>query len=436
VRTTSLRLTLRFLGVAALLLGALCASLYAWVRDVQDRAFAEQLSLQSRLFHERFLQEHEAARQGDLRRLKEELESFLSASGASAEIRKEDGTILFATPRPRAAGSVEFAARAGTESFRISYAADRSAYERPARELLLYFAVFAPASLLVAGTLAFLFARTALAPVEEIRRQAERISRANVSERVPEESLTGEFRSLARTFNEMLDRLDGVIQDLQNFAADAAHELRTPLANLRAEIETAVQRRRAPEEYETILASASEEVSRMNRVVGDLLTLARIDLRQYALQKERVRIAPLLEEAKETWEPLAAERGIEIRRSEGDAEVAGDPVALRRVFMNLVHNAVKYNRDGGRVTLAIEARDRRVRISVRDTGVGMAREHLPRLFRRFYRVDKARSRDSGGVGLGLAICKSFVEAHGGAIGVESAPDQGTTFTVELPQADG
>jgi two-component system phosphate regulon sensor histidine kinase PhoR len=114
------------------------------------------------------------------------------------------------------------------------------------------------------------------------------------------------------------------------------------------------------------------------------------------------------------------------------AEVAGDPVALRRVFMNLVENAVKYNREGGRVTLSLERHDGHVRVRVADTGIGIPAEHLPRLFRRFYRIDKARSRESGGAGLGLAICKSFIEAHEGTIQVSSEPGRGTTFTVELP----
>ncbi len=232
----------------------------------------------------------------------------------------------------------------------------------------------------------------------------------------------------------MLDRIEQSIGDLQHFAADAAHELRTPLANLRAEVETAIQERRSPEEYERILASASEEVGRMSRIVSDLFTLARIDMHQYEIQKEPVRIGPLIQEVTEMWAIPDRERKIDILAEGGDAEVIGNPVALRRVLMNLVENAVKYNREGGRIILSVGRDGGAVQIYVRDTGIGIPPEHVPRLFRRFYRVDKARSRDTGGVGLGLAICKSFVEAQGGRIGVSSVPGEGTVFKIDLPAA--
>jgi heavy metal sensor kinase len=321
------------------------------------------------------------------------------------------------------------------EAFEGRLAVPEQVFLQPLRQFGLYFLVFFPMVLAVTALVGHLFVRRALTPVELMRRQAEQISRTNVSERVPEPASTGEFRDLARTFNEMLGRLERGIQDLQNFAADAAHELRTPLATLRAEIETAIQERRSPEEYERVLASLGEEVSRMSRIVTDLFVLAKIDMRQYALQKERVRLRPLLEEARETWQAAASQRGIEIAMEGEDAEVAGDPVALRRVFMNLVENSVKYNRDGGRVTLRIARENGRAKVRVSDTGIGIPADSLPRLFHRFYRVDKARSRDSGGAGLGLAICRSFIEAHEGTIDVSSEPGRGTTFTVELPRLD-
>jgi two-component system phosphate regulon sensor histidine kinase PhoR len=157
-----------------------------------------------------------------------------------------------------------------------------------------------------------------------------------------------------------------------------------------------------------------------------------MDMRQYALQKERVRLRTLLEEARETWQPMALLRRIKITTEGEDAEVLGDPVALRRVFMNLVENAVKYNREGGLVKLSLGRVNGAVQVSISDTGIGIPPEHVPKLFQRFFRVDKARSRDSGGAGLGLAICKSFIASHEGKINVASTPGEGTTFTVELP----
>ncbi|HVR83475.1 MAG TPA: ATP-binding protein, partial [Planctomycetota bacterium] len=191
------------------------------------------------------------------------------------------------------------------------------------------------------------------------------------------------------------------------------------------------QSTRTLEEYEDILVSFQVEVARMSRVVTDLFTLARMDMRQLVLQREPVHLGPLLEDSRETWQPMASLRNIQIEIRGEDAEVLGDPGALRRVFMNLVENAVKYNHDGGRVVLAIERRNGKVQVKVSDTGLGIAAEHLPKLFQRFFRADKARSRESGGAGLGLAICKSFVESHEGTIAVSSTPDQGSTFTVEL-----
>jgi heavy metal sensor kinase len=274
--------------------------------------------------------------------------------------------------------------------------------------------------------------RRTLAPIEAVRLQAEQISRTNLSERIPELGSSLELQDLVQTFNAMLGRLEKAIVDLDCFAADAAHELRTPLATLRAEIETAIQSDPTREEYDEILSSFQSEVSRMSRVVADLFTLAKLDMHQHALQKEPLRLGPMLEESRETWQPMASLRNIRIELEGGDAEILGDPAALRRVFMNLVENAVKYNREGGQVRLKLERRNGHVNVEVIDTGQGIAAEHLPRLFRRFYRADQGRSRESGGAGLGLAICKSFVESHQGKITVTSTPGQGSTFQVELP----
>jgi len=178
--------------------------------------------------------------------------------------------------------------------------------------------------------------------------------------------------------------------------------------------------------------SVADEVARMTRIVSDLFTLARMDMRQHALEKRRIELRPLLEEARETWSAAAERRHIEIRLEGSEAPIQGDPSAVSRIFMNLVENAVKYNKDGGRIVLSLQREADAVRVQVADTGIGIEAEHLPKLFRRFYRTDKARSRETGGAGLGLAIAKSFTEAHGGRIEVQSAPDVGTTFTLLFP----
>ncbi len=437
MRSTSGRLTALFTTLFALLLGIFVASLYLWVRQSLERALERDLAMQSTQFQERFLEELDEVRRGIHSNLAEELDPFLETAGALAEITDSSGTPVFRSSqfasdvpgyRMRTA---RLADPKGGE-FRVSYGLREAPYQEPLRQLAIYCAIFYPLTLLLSAVLGLVFTRRALSPVEELRRHAERISRMNLSERVPVSAERGELSDLARTFNEMLDRLEAAVDDLQHLAADAAHELRTPLANLRAEIETTVQRDRTTEEYEAVLVSVSEEVARMTRIVADLLTLAKMDLRQYALEKSRVPLRSLLEEARETWQAAAKAKGVAIGLEGDDVAVAGDPAALGRVFMNLVENAVKYNRCGGTVTLSLERTGDAARVRVADTGVGIDPAHLPKLFRRFYRADRARSRETGGSGLGLAIAKSFVDAHGGTISVTSSPASGTQFTVDLP----
>lgn len=437
MRTVSARLALVFLLLVSVVLGVFTVSLYAWVREGLESDLRKELEVQGRQLKTWFLEELGEVRRGIHPDLQAELEKFLQGGELAAEVVRGDGKLFYRSAR-FPADPAGWRLREETfdggpgETFRMRLGVREAVFFSPLEQLRTYFTVFWPIVLALTGLVGLLYARWTLEPVERIRRQAERISRSNVAERVPEEGLVGEFRDLARTYNDMLSRLEQGIEDLQNFAADAAHELRTPLATLRAAIDGAVETKRSPEEYQMLLGSLAEEVARMTRIVTDLFTLAKVDMRQYALQKERVGLRKLLEEALEMWEGAAAANGVRIEFEGGDAEVAADPVALRRVFMNLVENAVKYNRPGGSVKIRLLAEPGIARVRVEDDGPGIPAEHLPKLFHRFYRVDKARSRERGGAGLGLAICKSFIEAHEGKIGVESAVGKGTTFWVELP----
>lgn len=433
MRSTSARLTLLFASISGILLAVFGASLYVWVEQGLAATLDRELGTEFALFQERFAAESG----GKAEELVAELRSFLATTGSAAEIRKKDGSLLFRSPEFPEGGAGfrvlhgRLAAVSG-ETFEASFAIRDAAYHEQLRQLKLYYALLCVPGLALSALVGYFLARRALRPVEEIRRQAERITRMNLSERVTLPSSSDEIHDLARTFNEMLDRLEVAVDDLRSLAADAAHELRTPLANLRAEIDTAVQERHSPEEHEQVLMSVADEVARMTRIVSDLFTLARMDLRQHAIEKKRIELRPLLEEARETWSAAAERRHIEILLEGADAPIAGDPSAIARIFMNLVENAVKYNKDGGRITLSLKREPDAVRVSVADTGIGIEPEHLPKLFRRFYRTDKARSRETGGAGLGLAIAKSFTEALGGRISVESAPDVGTTFTLVFP----
>jgi heavy metal sensor kinase len=433
MRSTSGRLTLLFGSISGILLMVFGASLYVWVDQGLAATLDRELGTEFALFQERFASESN----GTPAELVSELRSFLATTGSAAEIRRKDGTLLFRSPEFPEGGAGfrilhgRLSAISG-EGYEASFAIRDAAYREQLRQLRLYYGLIGVPGLAISALIGYFLSRRALRPVEEIRRQAERITRMNLSERVPIPSSSDEIHDLARTFNEMLDRLEAAVDDLRNLAADAAHELRTPLANLRAEIDTAVQEPRSPEEHEQVLMSVADEVARMTRIVTDLFTLARMDLKQHALEKRRIELRPLLEEAREVWSAAAERRRIQILLEGTDAPIQGDPSAVARIFMNLVENAVKYNKDGGRVTLSLRRDPDSVRVSVADTGIGIEPEHLPKLFRRFYRTDKARSRETGGAGLGLAIAKSFTEALGGKIQVESAPDVGTTFTLVFP----
>jgi len=202
---------------------------------------------------------------------------------------------------------------------------------------------------------------------------------------------------------------------------------------LKGEIEVGLKRQRRPEEYRRVLASCLEEVDRMSRIVDDLLTLARADMGALQLQKERVDLGEVAEDVWRSLGRMAEEKGLRFT-FQGDGEVAvwGDKDRLRQLLVNLVDNALKYTPPGGEVRLRVERDDTLALLTVQDTGEGIPPEDQERVFERFYRVDKARSRQRGGTGLGLSICKWIAEAHGGKISLESEVGKGSTFVVQLP----
>lgn len=445
------RLSLLFAVLTGSIVTVFSLALYLWIERRFDAELHQDLGTRSRMFARYFADKYEEVKRGVHPDLGEEFAAHLSSSADAVSVLRPDGTAVYSTAGfPIVAEGTDFRRefsgrryrgtlldiRTGDGmTFRLRYAISEEVIVQRLHQLRIYFVFFCPLTLILGWLAGTFFVGRALSPVEEMRLQAERISRENLSERIPVPRAAGEFSNLARTLNEMLDRLDRAFQDLQNFAADAAHELRTPLANLRAELETSLSGLHTAEGYDRILTSSLEEVERMCRVVADLFTLTKLDLKQYALQRERVELSALLREVRETWQPASQAKGIEIVCDGEFQTVAGDPVALRRVFMNLAENAIKYNRDGGKVLLLLSRESGHIRVRVEDTGLGIPAEHLPKLFRRFYRIDPARSREQGGAGLGLALCKSFVEAHQGTIRVQSTPGKGTVFTVDLPPAD-
>jgi heavy metal sensor kinase len=287
------------------------------------------------------------------------------------------------------------------------------------------------ALLLAAGGGIFLAGR-ALAPVDRITRAARRIEANDLSQRLQLDLPDDELGRLATAFDEMIDRLDQAFQRQRRFTADASHELRTPLAVIRSQLDVALARRRSPEYYQRLLDSLREETERLSGLVESLLMLARADAGQALTLRE----VDLEEIAAETVARVATqmhEHGLELGVTiQPIGQARGDAVWLSQLLLNLLDNALRHTPPGGQVALTLQPAEHGAQITVSDTGEGIAPEHLPRLFERFYRIDKARSRTAGGAGLGLAICNWVARAHHGRLDVESTPGQGTTFTLWLP----
>lgn len=300
------------------------------------------------------------------------------------------------------------------------------------RSLLLILGVAYPVTLVVASFGGIFLAGRALAPIDKLTRLARRMSAEDLSQRLDLRLPDDEVGRLARTFDDMIARLEDAFRRQRQFTADASHELRTPLTVIKGQVEVALTRPREPDAYREVLQSVNEQVDRLVRLVGSLLTLARADAGQIHVALEAVDVPDLVAAAVEQVRPVAQQRDIKL------VLAAGPPVTLRadedlllQLLLNLLDNAIKHTPSGGRVIAGWSADATRVELMVRDTGVGIPPEHLPHIFDRFYRADKARSRAEGGVGLGLSICRWIAEAHGGSISVESAPGQGATFTVRL-----
>ena len=277
-------------------------------------------------------------------------------------------------------------------------------------------------------------ARVALRPVDEMASTARRITAEDLSRRVEARGSGDELDRLAETLNGMLARLEAAFDQTRRFAADAAHELRTPLTVLRGGIEVALRMERTPEEYRRVLSSSLEEVQRLIRLAEDLLLLSR-SLAGPEGARTRLDLEPLVLEVFEVGARLGHAAGVAVRvDATTPPAVIGDGAALRRALLNLVENAVKYTPPGGKVEIGLAGADGFAEITVADTGIGIDPAETERIFEPFHRLDAARAHDTGGAGLGLAIARSIVVAHGGTIAVESAPGAGSRFTVRLPAA--
>jgi len=321
-----------------------------------------------------------------------------------------------------------------THSDTVQIAIDVSQEEELLARYRLWFWGILLATSVLFPLVGYRIARHGIRPVEEIAATARRITSTNLRERIGSEGYPLELASLAGTFNEMLERLDESFERISRFTADIAHDLRTPVNNIRGEAEVALARSRTVDEYRDVLESSLEEAVRLSELIGDLLFLARAESPLTELRREKVNIGELLTKVRDYYEAFATDAGISLVVNDGteplNAEL--DRSLMLRAVSNLVSNAIAHTPLGGTVTLTLTNEDAAIRIEVSDTGAGIPAEALPRVFDRFFRVDPSRSKTSGGTGLGLAIVQSILTLHGGSAEITSQLGRGTRVTLRMP----
>ena len=456
------RLTLWYVSVfAALLILAwvgTCALLFWQLRNQLDHFAIEEIETVEGLFyfdaggHLRVREDYHNHPNS-----KDVIERFL-------EVRGPGGTVLFRNERlgNRALGGVPFAGEGvggySPRSARLSDGtrvrlvsrmhtldgrtllirlahSEEPLYSRM-KDLLLASLLVLPAILLIAFGAGYGLARRALDPIQQMAHRAQEITPENLHARLPNDDADDELGQLARVFNQTLARLERAFEQLRRFTSDASHELRTPLAMIRSVGEVGLQKDGTRAEYRDIVGSMLEEVNRLTSLIDSLLTISRADAGHIQLHRSLVAVTDLTREAAGLFEILLEEKSLRIM-VEGDqcAQVDGDHLFLRQALVNVIHNAVKYSPVGGTISVRVflEHGDRAV-IEVSDDGPGIPVEDQAKVFDRFYRVDKARWRESGGTGLGLSIVKWAVEAHGGNVALDSNANGGCKVSISLPAA--
>jgi two-component system, OmpR family, heavy metal sensor histidine kinase CusS len=304
---------------------------------------------------------------------------------------------------------------------------------RALRELVAVFLTIGPVALVSALGGGYWLARKALSPVDRMAATAAEITATRLDHRLTEPDANDELGYLARTFNAMIARLQRSFDEVRRFTADAAHELRTPLAAMRTEAEVALRSPRSADRDTRVLENLLEEIERLTRLVSHLLFLCREDTGVDAGDFQTVPLDVVLRDVGDHMAVAAREKGVvlvvDLRRP---CKVKGEADRLRQLFFNLLDNAIKYTPSGGKVTVDADSSNGQASVTVSDTGIGIPADHLPHVFDRFYRVDSSRSQETDGTGLGLAICRSIAESHSGRLEIDSTFGSGTCVTLVLP----
>jgi heavy metal sensor kinase len=325
--------------------------------------------------------------------------------------------------------------RADTARWRIYLAMPLESVAAPLHQMLILFFWLCPFVLLAAVGTGLAVAGRPLRQLHQVAETARQITADRLHDRIPEPHTADEIGQIVSTFNEMISRLEVSFGQIRQFSADASHELKTPLTILRSQLERGLNERIGPDELKQIVAGCLDETLRMSAIVDDLLLLAKGDAGTTSVKKERIDLGGMINELYEEAILLASPKSISVTMERApEIYIDGDRQLLRQMFLNLIDNAIKYNRIGGSIHLSLTPRSSGVIVTFRDAGIGIAAEDIPRIFDRFYRVDRARSREVGGSGLGLSIAKWIASAHGGSISVRSIVNEMTEFSVTLPGA--
>ena len=288
-----------------------------------------------------------------------------------------------------------------------------------------------PITVLMTGIMGAFLAKVTLRPVDNMIESIRQITAKNMKLKVQVPGTKDEIQKLAETFNTMLERLDEGFTSQRQLFEDLSHELKTPLTILKGEFEVSLKKLRSQQEYESILASALEEINRIIKLAENLLLLARLDSKEVLPEKRALDIDSMMRLVVNNMKPLAELKQIQVSfNSDGRTLLEGDESQLKTAFINLLDNAIKYTDQKGKIDITVTGDKGQAKIYIKDTGIGIPEGELPHIFDRFYRVDK--SRNTTGFGLGLSITRSIIEAHGGTIAVHSQPSQGTAFIISIP----
>lgn len=418
-------------------------------------------ALDSKLVEDREVSEQLLQRDPDGRIvLKAEEHGGESPLGFALVVQSTDGRVLVTFPKgpaPRWASAVSASSRGvrtisdGDASLRVlsdeevvegepavlHIARSESEVHGQMRELLLVLALLLPIAIAGAAAGGLFLARKALLPIARMGEQARRISAERLGERMPIENPGDEIGQLGQAFNDTLARLERAFIQLRQFTADASHELRTPLTALRSVGEVGLRNERDVAGHREVIGSMLEEVDRLTQLVETLLMLARSEGGALVLTRSTLVLPDLAREVVAVLAVLTEEKHLKVEVvASAPCRVLGDRTLLRQVLVNLLHNAIRHSPEGGSITVEIAPKDGLVECSVRDVGPGIPPEHRKRVFERFYRVDDARTRSSGGAGLGLALARSVVELHAGTIELVDHEGPGAWFCMRLPQEDG